>query len=273
MSRRSVVADFIEPVERRLLFAFTGEPNNDFAHASYDSNNVYLEQNATISSSVSASDTDDYYKFYNLYGKSHLYAAMNGLTQDADLYVYNQSEQLVGFSVNNSNQSELINVDLPANQYFYVRVHSLAASTNYNLLLYNDFAGSTLATARDQGVSWGQTSDKFNAYGQIFINDYLDYRDNVDLFKFQMETAGKVNLRRLNPVTTAGLPLTTDLVLYNSSGTAIATGSTNGDGLDITNVSLAKGTYYVGVHQQQGSGSYGLRIVSDYAGANHVRCA
>src|SRR5439155_21063896 len=127
------------------------------------------------------------FKFYNLYGPSHLYASLVGLSANANLYVYNQSQNLLAFSVLTGNQSETINVDLPGNQYFYVLVYGLSGSTNYSLYLYNDYSGSTLATARDIGTSWGQSSDNFWAYNKIFWGDFLDYRDNVDFVKFKLE--------------------------------------------------------------------------------------
>ena len=46
-----------------------------FAQAYTPPDNIYLEQNYFNTDSVSTStDSDDYFKFYNLYGKSHLYA-------------------------------------------------------------------------------------------------------------------------------------------------------------------------------------------------------
>src|SRR4029077_18113668 len=96
----------------------------------------------------SATDHDDYFAFYNLYGPSHLYAALYGLSADADLYVYNGNKQLMLSSTAGGNISENIQLDLPAGDYYYVRVAGFSGSTPYNLLLENDYAGSTAATAR-----------------------------------------------------------------------------------------------------------------------------
>lgn len=265
LSRKNAL---VEACENRLLFAFTGESNNTLATASYDSSNVYLEQNASISDSVSTSaDGDDYYKFYNLYGTSHLYASLFGMSADADVYVYNQAGSLLASSTLGGNASETINVNLPFREYVYVRVHAASGATNYTLNLYNDYAGSTTGTARDQGVSLGQTNDQFKAFGQVFINDYLDYRDNVDYFRFTLEAPATVNLRRLAPNSTGPVALQTDMVLYNASGSVLRNATPNGSGIDIQNVKLAAGSYFVGVRQLQGAGSYSLRLVSDYAGS------
>jgi hypothetical protein len=70
-------------------------------------------------------------KFYNLYDKSHLYASLVGMSSDADLYVYDQSGNYLASSTSGGNASEMINVDLPGNQYSYVRVHAYSGATNY----------------------------------------------------------------------------------------------------------------------------------------------
>src|SRR6476646_8931481 len=130
------VSSVMESLENRTHFS-VAEPNNSFAQAFTPSNNIYLEQNFTNSDSVSATtDSDDYYKFYNLYGKSHLYAALDGLSGDADLYVYDQNQNQIASSTNAGNLSETINADLAGNQYFYVRVHAYSGATNYGLFLF-----------------------------------------------------------------------------------------------------------------------------------------
>jgi hypothetical protein len=158
-----------------------------------------------------------------------------------------------------------VNVNLAGQQYFYIRVKAFSGATNYSLLALNDYAGSTLATARDIGVSQGQTSDQFSAYGKIFFGDYLDFRDNVDVVKFRMEAPGTVSLRQLRPGGTGGL--VTTMQLLDSNGNVLANGFGPGDGsLNLDRFSLNTGTYYVKFTQVSGSGDYSYRIVSDYAG-------
>jgi hypothetical protein len=255
----------MEMLENRTHFS-VAEPNNSFAQAFTPSNNIYLEQNFTNSDSVSTTtDSDDYYKFYNLYGKSHLYAALDGLSSDADLYVYDQNQNLVASSSQGGNLSETINADLAGNQYFYVRVHAYSGATNYGLFLYNDYAGSTQATARDVGVSWGQASDKFFNYNKISSEDYLDYRDNVDYVKFTLEAPGTISLR-MKDFTYSG-NLVARMQLLDANGNVLTdTSGTVGNGLNVDRKTLNSGTYYVKFTQISGSDPYTFRIVSDYAG-------
>jgi hypothetical protein len=257
-----------ESLERRTMFSVP-EPNNSFQDAYTPPDNIYLEHNMIASDSVSAGDPDDYFKFYNLYGASHAYLPLNGLSSDADLYVYNQNQVQIASSTAGGNTSELINVDLSGNQYFYVRVHKFGSgSTNYNLYLYNDYAGSSLGTARDIGTSWGQGSDKFWAYNKISSEDYLDYRDNVDYVKFRMEAPGTVSTRMKSFVYGTGTELVAGMQLLDSSGTVIkdaGTGMVN-QGLNIDRFTLNTGTYYVKFRQISGNDPYTFRITSDYAG-------
>jgi hypothetical protein len=259
------IANVLESLEGRTFFS-AAEPNNTFAQAFTPSNNIYLEQNLVDTDSVSTtSDTDDYRKFYNLYGKSHLYAALNGLSADADLYVYDQNQNLLASSTQGGNNSETINVDLAGNQYFYVRVRAFSGATNYGLYLYNDYSGATQATARDNGISWGQTSDKYYNYNKLFFEDYLDFRDNVDFVKFQMEAPGTISIRMKDFTYTGNLVARMQLLDVNGNVLADTSG-TVGNGLNFDRISLNTGTYFVKFTQISGSDPYTFRIVSDYAG-------
>ena len=255
----------IESLEGRTYYS-AAEPNNTFEQAYTPSDNIYLEKNLVDTDSVSTtSDASDYRKFYNLYGKSHLYASLLGMSSDADLYVYDQNKNLLASSRLSGNASETINVDLPGNQYFYVRVAAYSGATNYSLYLYNDYAGATTATARDLGASWGQSSDKFWNYGKLGGEDYLDYRDNVDYVKFTMEAPGAVSLRMKDFAYSGNL--VARMQLFAANGNQLSnTSGTVGNGLNLDRLNVPAGDYYVKYTQISGSDPYTFRIVSDYAG-------
>jgi len=225
---------------------------------------IYLERQYFVTDSVGTADAEDYYKFYTLYGPSRLYSALYGLSADADLYIYDQNKNLIASSTKGGNNSENIpDLALQGYQYYYVKVRNFSStSTNYNLLLLNDYAGSTLTTARNNYTSWGQSNSQYWAYDKIFFNDYLDYRDNVDLVKFQMEAPGTISLRRLNPEGN----LVAGMQLLDSNGYLLATGSGSDGSLNLDRYSANAGTYYVKFTQSSGAGDYQYRITSDYAG-------
>ena len=246
------------------------EPNDIFNQATAVTPDFYLQSNYFTNDSVSPGDPDDYFRFYNLYGPSTLYAVVNGLSADADLYVYDQNANEIGRSILGSNLSETINISLPAgNEYYYVRVKSYqsANTTNYGLLLYNDYSGSQLYNARDLGFSWGQSSNKYWAFRQTQWQEYLDYRDNVDVVRFIMEAPGTVSLRVPGTDGFPGGGLFGRMELVNIEGQVLSVVSGPFNlGLTIDRVSLPADTYFVRYVQSSGSDTYNLRIVSDYAG-------
>src|SRR5207248_609382 len=129
-----------------------------------------------------------------------------------------------------------------------------SGTDNYSLFVYNDYAGSTLATARDNGVSLGQTDDLYQNYGpKINWRDYLDYRDTVDFVKFNMEQSGTISVRMKDFDYTGGL--VARMQLFDSQGNQLSdTGNgTVGNGLNITDKPLSAGTYYVKFTQVTGS--------------------
>ncbi|HLL90625.1 MAG TPA: DVUA0089 family protein, partial [Tepidisphaeraceae bacterium] len=273
MSRRSRVTSSngnpAESLESRLLFAIP-EPNDTFDHAYTPPDNIYLETIYYPQDSVhNTADRSDFYKFYNLYGKSNLYLALSttgsASGEDVDLYVWDANRNLIkaGYS---SFGSESFTVDLPANQYFYVEVRKFSGvSANYSLYLQNDYAGSTLATARDIGASQGQSGDRSGLYAQTGFFEVMDYRDATDVYKFRMEAPGTVSLRQ-PPATAGGVPLSTSVQLLDASGNVLANGVRSGGATSIDRVTLNTGTYYARIQQLDGSGTFNFRIVSDYAG-------
>jgi hypothetical protein len=255
----------LEHLEGRTLLS-APEPNDTFAQAYGPTDNLYLERNYVNTDSVStSSDGNDYYKFFNRFGGSHLYASLVGLSSDADLYVYDQNQQLLAFSVLSGNASETVDVDLPANQTFFVRVAAYSGDTGYTLYLYNDYAGSSLATARDLGTSWGQSNDKDWDLDRIATADYLDYRDNVDIMKFTMEAPGTISARMKDFDYLGGLQAQMQL-LDKDGNVMTGTSGVVGDGLEIDGFRLDAGTYYVKMTQTFGSDPYTFRLTSDYAG-------
>jgi hypothetical protein len=254
-----------ESLENRQMMTATVD-NGTFDKATVVPD-IYLAQNYSVKHTVNTANRSGFYKFYNLYGQSHLYAALDGMNGDGNLYVFDQNHNVVASSTLTGNSSETINVDLNAHQYYYVAVFSAdtGASVNYNLFLYNDYAGSTLDSARDIGSAWGQSSSNFWNYNQINYTDYLDYRDNVDIVKFKMDAAGTVSLRRLPVQNTYGLNATMELL--DSNGNVIASPTQAADtSINLDRKSLAAGTYYVKFTQISGSGEYQYRINADYAG-------
>src|SRR3954454_272951 len=219
---------------------------DSFAQAVTPYNDPSLDVTHIYDSVSTTTDPNDYYKFYNVDGKSRLRAVLYA-PGDAIVSVYDQGHNFLGGS------SSEVDADLPANQYFYVRVQALTGATDYQLRLINDYAGSTPATARDLGVSGGQHD----------YLDYLDASDNVDYVKFALEAPGTISLQGL----TGGGNLVADMQLLDANGNVLSDVSGKViDGLIVDRKPLNAGTYYVKLTQIKGAEEYTFRVVSDYAG-------
>jgi hypothetical protein len=224
----------------------------------------YLERPNTNNGSINPGDLNDYYKFFTLAGPSNIYATLTGLTADADLYLYDRAENLISQSTLFGTGTEVINASLQGGQYYYIKVVGFGAniSTNYSLELTSDYAGGTLTTARDIGISWGQGASK-RATDKITFNDYLDSRDNTDLVKFSLEDAGTISLRKLPG---SGNDLSVSMQLLDQNGAVLAESGQGLLALNLDRFSAPAGTYYAKFSRIAGAGEYQYRIATDYAG-------
>lgn len=95
--------------------------------------NLSINQSTQIvTGSISATNTEDYYRF-NFTGRSSLNLAVNGLYSNANLQVLNSNGQELAGSYNRRSQDESVNITLEAGNY-YIRVFRFKnATTTYNL--------------------------------------------------------------------------------------------------------------------------------------------
>ncbi|MFM6396020.1 MAG: PPC domain-containing protein, partial [Planktothrix sp.] len=183
-------------------------------------------------------DTYDYYKF-SLTGNSTLNLNLSGLTQNADLYLYNSASSEIGYSYQEGKTDENILTNLTAGTY-YVLVNSdyYGGNTTYNLKLsataISDSAGNDMTTAKDLGA----VSSVQN------FTDWVGYLDESDYYKLSLTQNSNLKLDL------TGLSGDAVLYLYDSEGNEI-TYSDNGD---TANAAIAKNL---------GAGLYYLKVASD----------
>ncbi|MFM6208902.1 MAG: pre-peptidase C-terminal domain-containing protein [Planktothrix sp.] len=206
-------------------------------------------------------DTDDYYKF-SLAGNSTLNLNLSGLTQNADLYLYNSASSEIGYSYQGGKTDENILTNLTAGTY-YVLVNSdyYGGNTTYNLKLsataISDSAGNDMTTAKDLGA----VSSVQN------FTDWVGYLDESDYYKLSLTQNSNLKLDL------TGLSGDAVLYLYDSEGNEI-TYSDNGD---TANAAIAKnlgaGIYYLKVASFYGDTTYNLGVSATaltYSPANKV---
>ena len=200
----------------------------------------------TVSGTLSASDTVDYYRF-NLDTTSNLTLNLTGLTNSANGFLVRDNNNNGIWDAADTIQQVLttngaVNVsNLPGGNYF-IAMFRATADTNYNLTLTPDAAGNSLTLARSVGGLSGN---------RTFIDSINGQTDAIDYYRFTLNATSSVN------VYLGGLANNLDLALIqdvNNNGIVDANDSmvssinlgTQAD--QITRV-LGPGTYYVQVRQ------------------------
>jgi len=105
-----------------------------------------------------------------------------------------------------------------------------------------DFAGNTLATARDIGTPHA-----------VVYNDYVGSDDTKDFYKFQVTEPSIVKLWAGNMTANA------DMTLYNNAGVAIADSQEGMNRPEKIYRELAPGTYYACISRKWGDTNYTFR--------------
>ena len=114
------------------------------------------------SSSPGGIDTIDWYKFTLTAPCPSLNVRLAGLSANADLQVYRDtnnnhvvnSGELLGSSNNPGTAHDVVNLSSqPADNNYYVRVNRVSGETSYTLTLTADYAGNSRQEARDAGRS------------------------------------------------------------------------------------------------------------------------
>ncbi|QLE49622.1 pre-peptidase [Nostoc sp. C057] len=193
---------------------------------------------ATVSDLVSASDTQDYYKF-TLASTALVDIRFTSLSADANLALQDQN----GSGIVSSNQSgtilDAIRRSLnPGTYNILVNRGGATTAANYTLsvvaqTINPDQAGSDSGSAQNLGTLNGSIS-RSDFVGNIDINDY---------YKFSLNTTSSFNL------TLSGLSDNADVRLFNSVNTQIAISNQTGNSNEtISNLTLSAGTYSIRIY-------------------------
>lgn len=202
----------------------------------------------------------DFYKV-TLAQAGRLRISLDALTADANLYLYSgpSAGALIGTSAAGGNTSELIDKPTVAAGTYYVEVRQISGTPHYTLGVQTDFAGNSLATARNVGAV---TSSVKN------FNDFIGNSDTQDYYKFTTSANGVTTLKL------DGLTNDVDLQLLNSAGTPIKSSIHGGSAAELILNGASAGTYYAKVYQFNSTSNYALHISNapvppDNAGNNH----
>ena len=109
-----------------------------------------------------------------------------------------------------------------------------------------DYAGNTLATARNIGTLTGTQS----------FSDWVGSLDTNDYYSFNVGTPSNFSL------SLTGLSADADVKLLDSSGTAISSSTAGGTTPESITTQLSAGTYYARVYQCSGDTNYSLSLTA-----------
>lgn len=205
-----------------------------------------------FSDAVSTTDLNDYLRFTLNTSASSLSVSLSGLSANANLQVIRDANnngvvdtgEVIGSSTLSGTASEQTNLsNLAAGNNYYVRVFQVSGSTNYNLTLVSDYAGTTTATARNIGTP---STSFTTSYTDFVGSTGTGITDSADVYRFNVTTRSNLNVF----LTDAGA--SANIQLLDSNGNVLQ-GALNG--------------YYNGTTPAQtitrllNSGTYYLRVV------------
>lgn len=222
VNRRTVLMEAVEPRQHM-------DADNTIGGAvSLGSVATYVSKSGGINKS---SDASDFYKFTVPGGNKDFKLKLSGLTNNADLYLYNSSKTQISSSKVSGTASESITKTALSAGTYYAEVRAVTSSSNYTLKLATDFVGDSKTAAKDLG-----TFD-----GSITYGEYVGSLDTGDYYKFKM-TKGFTPTIKID-----GLSADANLELLDSGGNSLAKSSKTGTSSDSIVKALAPGTYYAKV--------------------------
>lgn len=208
----------------------------------------------------------DYWKF-TLSTAQSITATLSTLPADFELQIQDQAGNMLGSSTNSSTNSESIALTLSAGTYYayvYGYLNAYSASQCYTLSVTaggggggtctNDSEPANNAIATAPAIAFA--TDKWSQIGSATDHDY---------YKFTL-TQNSVAIVRLQ-----NLPADYNLLLYNGSGTLIASSTNTGTANEGLETELAPGSYYARVVSAAGAFStsqcYKIRVSVAVLGA------
>ncbi|WP_448379615.1 S8 family serine peptidase [Gloeomargarita sp.] len=187
----------------------------------------------TFTDWVGSTDTLDFYRF-SLNQPSMVHFTLNGLTADADLWLFDDQGNVIQGSWNWGTIPESISQSLGAGTYFLL-VNQYSGSTFYNLTATAtnpDLAGNTLNTARN--ITLGAIPTTFT--------DWVGSTDTNDYYRFTLPTTSTITL------SLTGLSADADLELLSSTGVVLQSSRNWGTQDEHITSPLSAGTYFIRVY-------------------------
>ena len=204
-----------------------------------------LNGRVVLSDSVSKDDRVDIFSF-RLVQDSSIAIDLRGLTDDADLYLYNGDQQFVSGSVTSRSLPEEITENLKADEYFLLVLGNDDAATDYEV----QFSASP-KSAQDAGNFFSSSFDLGGLDSTAIINESVGGDDPRDFFRFSIEQDSKI------AVSVKNLSANVTLLIYDIDKNLIIRSSNSRLQDELANFEADAGDYFVRVNQAKG-------FVTDY---------
>ncbi len=224
-----------------------------------------LQGRVTVNDTVtSLGNADDFYRF-TLPTAGNLELSLTGVGGNADLFLvrdFNNDgridvNEIMRFSMSNTNQELITATGLAAGTYYVVIEQAITGTTNYTLTATVDTAGNSFKDARNLGAITSTTTS---------VKDFVGTGDNSDIYRFQVNGTN-------NTVTISLKDLSADADIYVSqdlnnngvydAGETIAYSYNSGITPETLYLQgLGAGSYYIDVVQHQGNTNYTLNVAT-----------
>lgn len=197
--------------------------------------------------------------------------SLTGLSQDLDIYLYDQAREEVDSSWRLGNANEIIYFELTANSLYYVEVHPVAGGSNYTLTLDlpvpvplpSELGNKDVVNGFDIGDAG---YNKITA-NEITLNNIGDgivsgstghYTDSRDWYFFTPVESGEVSIKL------TGLDGDLDFALYDQSNNIIDYSDNSGSNDEIIRFTAFGGqSYIIEIDNLEQGSDYILLIDSD----------
>ena len=208
---------------------------------------------------VGETDKDDYYRF-SIGSDSDFNLELDGLSNNANLWLLDSNGNRIASSFNSGNQPESISGTILAGDY-YIHVnptwgHNINTSYNLNITTTAlDFAGNTLGDARQITLDGNGTTQTFK--------DWVGETDKDDYYRFSIGSDSDFSLEL------DGLSNNANLWLLDSNGNRIASSFNSGNQPESISGTILAGDYYIHVNPTWGHNintSYNLNITTTVLG-------
>lgn len=221
----------------------------------------------SLTESVGASDTDDFYTFTvgesgSPTGRVNLAITRTTLEGSADVDLRDELGNIVASTfISGSDGGWSFNSPLKAGTYS-LQIQSFTNTFGYSLALSTtnipDSAGSDLSSART--ISAGTSSSPTN------VVEFVGIGDEKDLYKVTIGAPGSPSATVTASLTGVGgnvLGGSVSVRLRDGLGNVLETAFPGSGGGTLFTETLAQGTYYIEVDQSIGNSDYSLNIAAD----------